>query len=70
MSENPTTILKIEVDGVEHDIGDTTARNALNDKQAIITANGILKGDGSGNISAATAGTDYPTIIIRDWSVT
>lgn len=28
-------------------------------KQAKITASGILKGDGSGNISAAVAGTDY-----------
>lgn len=61
MSENPTTILKIEVDGIEHDIGDTTARSALNNKQAIITANGILKGDGNGGITAAVAGTDYIT---------
>ena len=28
-------------------------------RQVKITASGILKGDGSGNISAATAGTDY-----------
>ena len=28
-------------------------------RQAKITANGLLKGDGSGNISAAQAGTDY-----------
>ena len=61
MSENPTTILKIEVDGVEHDIGDTTARSALNEKQAIITASGILKGDGNGGITAAVNGTDYVT---------
>lgn len=33
---------------------------ALNDKQAKITANGILKGDGTGNITAADA-TDLPT---------
>lgn len=30
-------------------------------RQAKITASGILKGDGSGDISAATAGTDYGT---------
>ena len=38
-------------------------------RQAKITASGILKGDGNGGITAAVAGTDYPTIIIRDWSV-
>ncbi len=31
--------------------------------QAAITANGLLKGNGSGSISAATAGTDYQTAI-------
>ena len=31
----------------------------INDKQAKITASGILKGDGSGGVTAATAGTDY-----------
>lgn len=30
-------------------------------KQDLITANGILKGDGLGNISAAVSGTDYQT---------
>lgn len=34
---------------------------ALNDKQAKITANGILKGDGTGGVSAAVKGTDYFT---------
>lgn len=33
----------------------------LADKQAKVTASGILKGDGAGGISAATAGTDYQT---------
>ena len=33
----------------------------LNDKQASITASGILKGDGSGGVTAAVAGTDYLT---------
>lgn len=33
----------------------------LSDKQDEITANGILKGDGAGGVSAATAGTDYAT---------
>lgn len=32
---------------------------ALSGKQAKITASGILKGNGSGGVSAATAGTDY-----------
>jgi hypothetical protein len=30
-----------------------------NNKQAKITASGLLKGNGSGGISAATAGSDY-----------
>ena len=34
---------------------------ALNDKQAKITASGILKGDGAGGVSAAVKGTDYFT---------
>lgn len=33
----------------------------LPEKQDKITASGLLKGDGSGNISAAVAGTDYQT---------
>lgn len=35
------------------------AQSAVDAKQAKITASGILKGDGSGGVSAATAGTDY-----------
>lgn len=31
----------------------------LNDKQSRIDTNGILKGNGAGNISAAVPGTDY-----------
>lgn len=34
---------------------------ALDGKQAKITDSGILKGDGDGGVSAATAGTDYGT---------
>lgn len=34
---------------------------ALNDKQAKITASGILKGNGAGGVSAAVKGTDYFT---------
>ena len=37
----------------EYNIKDSTARNGLTGKQNTITANGILQGDGSGNISAA-----------------
>ena len=33
----------------------------LSGKQSTITASGILKGDGQGGVSAATAGTDYGT---------
>lgn len=36
-------------------------QSAVDGKQAKITASGILKGDGSGGVSAATAGTDYQT---------
>lgn len=38
---------------------DEAIRNLINGKQAKITASGILKGDGSGGVSAAIAGTDY-----------
>lgn len=37
----------------------TGEKYTWNNKQAKITASGLLKGDGSGNISAATAGSDY-----------
>lgn len=43
------------------DYVDNHITSAVSNKQDSITANGILKGDGSGNISAATAGTDYQT---------
>lgn len=33
-------------------------------RQAKITASGLLKGDGSGGVSAATAGTDYQTPLV------
>ena len=35
---------------------------ALNDKQAKITASGLLKGDGAGGVTTATKGTDYAGI--------
>ena len=35
--------------------------NLASGKQAAITASGLLKGDGSGGVSAAVAGTDYQT---------
>lgn len=48
---------------VTHYIKDSEARNAITDvetgKQEKITANGLLKGDGSGGVSAAVSGTDY-----------
>lgn len=36
-----------------------TTVQTLPEKQDKITASGLLKGDGAGNISAAVAGTDY-----------
>ena len=38
----------------------------LSGKQSTITANGILKGDGVGGVSAATAGTDYQVPLTFD----
>ena len=38
----------------------------LDDKQSTITASGILKGDGQGGVSAATAGTDYQAPLTID----
>lgn len=35
------------------------ANDAANDRQAKILVDGIIKGDGAGNLSAAVAGTDY-----------
>ena len=37
----------------------TKQQEALNGKQAKITASGLLKGNGSGGVSAATRGSDY-----------
>ena len=45
----------------------------LNGKQAKITTSGILKGDGAGNVSGATPGTDYvasPEIFWATYNVT
>ena len=38
-----------------------TQHQDISGKQNKITANGILKGDGNGNVTAATPGTDYGT---------
>lgn len=61
---------KIKLNNTVYNLKDAQARSSLENKQATITASGILKGDGSGGVTAAVAGTDYPTIIIRDWTVT
>lgn len=61
---------KIQLNGTTYDIKDASARSSLANKQATITANGVLKGDGNGGVTVAVAGTDYPNIIIRDWTVT
>lgn len=47
----PETTIE-QVDGLQ---------TALDGKQTKVTATGILKGDGAGTVSAATAGTDYAT---------
>lgn len=44
----------------------TYVDSADNTKQAKITASGILKGNGSGGVSAAVAGTDYQTPIANN----
>jgi hypothetical protein len=44
-----------------HRLVTDTEKSTWNGKQASITASGILKGDGSGGVSGATAGTDYAT---------
>ena len=51
---------------------------ALNDKQAKITASGLLKGDGAGGVTTATKGTDYAgtsetvtaTLLAASWTGT
>ena len=51
---------------------------ALNDKQAKITASGLLKGNGSGGVTTATKGTDYAgtsetitaTLLAASWTGT
>ena len=40
------------------------AHQDISGKQDEITASGILKGDGSGGVTAATAGTDYQTPLV------
>lgn len=40
------------------------AHQDISGKQGTITANGILKGDGSGGVTAATAGTDYQAPVV------
>lgn len=51
--DNASTTLSITMDK-----NNNIARN-LTSNQAVITASGLLKGDGIGGVSAATAGTDY-----------
>lgn len=60
--DNKPTINSVTLEG-DLSLSDLSIASAsdLDGKQAKITASGILKGDGSGNVSAATAGTDYGT---------
>lgn len=50
----------ILVDGAVTSVQEYAA-GLSNSKQSIITASGILKGDGAGGVSSAVAGTDYAT---------
>ena len=43
----------------DNDIDGLSAATPVSGKQARITASGLLKGDGSGGVSAAVKGTDY-----------
>ena len=47
------------IENLVDDKGSLGTAQAVGAKQPKITATGILKGDGSGNVSAAVAGTDY-----------
>ena len=49
-------------DGLSQDV--LVAHQSLAGKQDNITASGILKGDGDGGVTAATAGTDYQTPLV------
>lgn len=48
--------------GLSQDV--LVAHQDISGKQGTITANGILKGDGSGGVTAAVAGTDYQTPLV------
>ena len=68
VSTNEDNIAMVEgdIDGLQTTVGtlQTNVNNVqtqLDNKQPTITVNGIIKGDGSGGITAAEAGTDYAT---------
>lgn len=54
----PTALSGLSDDSTHRLVTDTE-KSTWNGKQSAITASGILKGDGSGGVSQATAGTDY-----------
>ena len=54
------------IENLVNDKGSLGTAQAVGAKQPKITATGILKGDGSGNVSAAVAGTDYSDIMPGD----
>ena len=62
---HPTDTTRAAASALTSHTGNTTVhvtsaeRTAWNAKQAKITASGLLKGDGTGAVTAATAGTDY-----------
>lgn len=56
-------VLKADAIGYNDIYTKTSATADLATKQPKITINGLLKGDGNGNISAATSGIDYQTPI-------
>ena len=57
-SDIPTQLSQLSDDSTHRLVTDTE-KTAWNGKQSKITASGILKGDGTGGVSAAVAGVDY-----------
>ena len=62
-ASNKPTAADVTYDGTTSGLSATDAKGAIDElaseKQEKITASGILKGNGSGGVSAASAGTDY-----------
>lgn len=53
--------ISLTSDDIPYGETEQSVTEAIDSRQSRITASGLLKGDGAGGISAATAGTDYVT---------